>query len=80
MIPNKNRHPDREDGLFTMDKTHPSGLAASRGTVLTVSFIYSPRLLTMEINVHCYDYLQSGCPQARTVCSILLESNKFPEG
>lgn len=39
MIPNQNRHPDREDALFTMNKTHPFGLAAFRGIVLAISFI-----------------------------------------
>ena len=39
MIPNQNTHPDREDVLFTMNKTHPFGLAAFRAIVLVISFI-----------------------------------------
>ena len=39
MIPNQNRHPDREDVLFTMNKTHPFGLAAFKAIVLVISVI-----------------------------------------
>ena len=70
MIPNKNRHPDREDILFTTDKTHLFGLAAFRDIVLTI-FFTGPRLLKGEINFYCYDYLLSRCPRALDVCSIL---------